>query len=218
MMKFLTAATLVTGLIVNAAGCEPVKAPPVPGLVAIAGDSVIWQATLYGQDARLMTAETDGMVFPGTEPYHAQAQLSADVADAAKSPDVSVVAFGQNMADVYGSKEKSDLFRLANTPTPSSCVVLVEPSRRSGEAGVNVDRVRLDLETIAQVRPHTQLVDWNAELQGHADYLGSDSVHLAVPPGEWATWAAAPYAVPAAQAFMAMVWRGVDQCNQEESQ
>lgn len=210
-MKFVSLLVVAVSLVL--APCDaPVKTQPVPGSVALAGDSILWQAILFGQDERANAANSQKLTAPGWEPKHAQAELRRIVADPALSPETVVIAFGQNMADQYGSQERADLFSLIHTAADSSCVVLVLPHPAKTETWVNLTAVRLDMAAAAAQRPNTVAVDWSDSVYSDPTLLALDRVHINVPP-DWFAWATAPYAVPAAQSYLNLIWEGIGECD-----
>lgn len=212
-MKYL--AILVSAVAFVVGTCEaPAKQQPVPNSVALVGDSILWQAILYGQDEMANNAESDQLTYPGWEPKHAQPRLTQLVADPARSPETVVIAFGQNMADRYGAHERAELFSLIYTASDSSCVVLIKPHPAiPGTAAANLNAVRTDMEAAASTRPNTFVMDWSNTVYSHPEYLALDNVHINVPE-DWFAWSAAPYAVPAAQAYLNLVKQGISECQQ----
>lgn len=205
-LKKLAAIGAAVALLVLGAAC---KKPPVPGRVAVTGDSVIWQSLLYGGDYH--GADTDQKVAPGTVASWAIPRVERDVDGYTTSPSVLVVAFGQNYAEpnAYGQTQRQDLFRLVYDPADTACVVVVLPDNTRGST--HVDQVRADLTTLANSRPHSVLVDLTDLFTAHPEYLNADHVHLDVPPYEdWVAAGGVPE--PEAVAFAELVWSGVERC------
>jgi len=203
-------AIAIFALVITA--CEPaVKAPPVPDRVAMAGDSILWQAALYGGD--LHGADLDGKLYPGWEFRQPLPRVIQDVAGAETSPDVLVIALGQNARDVYGSIEWSELTSLAFSPHDDACVVLVKPHIGSSNPTYvdNLTRVRNDMQSIANSRPNTPIVDVTDLYTAHPEHLAADGVHLNVP-ANWNDWILNPISIPAAIDYANLIWSGVEQC------
>ena len=196
----------VVALLVMGVAC---KKPPVPGRVAVAGDSVIWQSLLYGGEYH--GADFEQKTAPGTVAAHAIPRVERDVDGYTTSPDVLVIAFGQNYAEpnAYGATQKQDLMRLVYDPADAACVVVVLPDNARGSTHVN--QVRADLTTLANSRPRSVIVDWTTVVAAHPEYLNADHVHLEVPLYEdWVAAGGVPE--PEAVAFAELVWSGVERC------
>jgi hypothetical protein len=196
-------------LLASLGGCLPAtKAAPVAQRVAIAGDSLIIQASVYGGD--LHGADIDRKVGLGWTAVKAQPRVSSDVAGAHTAPSVLVVAFGQNYGPRYGAPERSELFSMVFTPHETTCVVLVLPHPGKPWNTThhrNVASVRQTLLDLAAARPNTVVVDWSPEVQAHPEYLADDAIHLDV-----SADADADGRRDAAVAYGRLVWSGVEQC------
>jgi hypothetical protein len=205
-IQFLLATVGVTLALL---GCEPVKSPPVPNRVALAGDSILWQSYLYGGDLR--GADVDHKVYPGWRWEHAQPRVTQDVAGAGTSPDVLVVAFGQNSAGNYDANQSAALMAMVFSPHPDACVVLVQPHPRGDATDPAIHAMRNDMRTLEGARPNTYVVDWSNKVLEHPEWLGSDMIHLNVPTYEqWVASGAVPE--PAAVGYLEMIWEGTENC------
>lgn len=203
--RLLATVSVAWGLVTGTCD-KPVKAPPIPDRVALAGDSVLWQGYLYGGELR--GADTS-LVYPGTTALDFVDEATAMVANKTRSPEVLVIAFGQNNWQDYGSAEKSGLMQLAYAPADAACVVFLLPY--NGIGAPNIDRYRADAVTLANARPHSTYVDWSIVVKDHPEYLASDHVHLNVP--EYQSWLdAGAVPQPAAVAYLDVVWSGVAHC------
>lgn len=143
---------LMTSAIAIGAACEPpppvdltapvvaptVKATPVPGRVALVGDSLAWTAGLWTD--YYPTFDTFNKMYAGFQAENAQTQLTIDVADPATAPSVLVVALGHNDAgwDGLSDRDIEELEVLALSPAEGTCTVLVKPAYNGP------DMVRLD--------------------------------------------------------------------------
>lgn len=145
-------AVLLTLSVGMTTACEP-----VPGRVAIAGDSVPWQAldftgNPHGWDDYMKVA-------PGVQAEWAQPQVTADRDDVLRSPECLVTTFGHNDAgwtedptdqwDGITETDWSQYYGLILTPDDNSKTLVVKPHY------AGTDPVALDL--IAQ---------WNARIDG----------------------------------------------------
>lgn len=194
-----------------AAACQPaIKATPTPGRTAMAGDSIGLQANFYGGGGTDATSwDTDQKIGLGWQAENAQPRVTADVATAGRSPARLVVEFGHNYATGFTTGHRNAVLAMLYSPDPSACVVAVlpyAPSTLSAAHRQAIAQYRQLLATVAELRPHTVLVDWQPIAQAHPDYLAADGVHLnitAAPDGQ---------PQPAAQAFIAMLGAGLARC------
>lgn len=194
-------------LLCGAASCAPVGLPssgdlsaaadPVPGRVAIAGDSVTLQSLLYsGDDRGWDLAEKVGL---GWKAVHAQPRLTADVDGLETSPSVLVMAFGHNYHG-WSPDYENELLMLAATPAEGSCTVVMLPYYEGTDAAhqADIDAYRGWAFRLRDALPdRIVLVDATSALAGH---LATDGVHLVE--GDGAT----------GNAFLYQAQRGVDRC------
>lgn len=208
-----------------AAACQPtIKAAPVPGRVAMAGDSIGLQAMYYGSAghpaAGYDTADKIGL---GWRAAHAQPRVTADVANTAASPATLVAEFGHNYRDGLTSAARNEVTALMFSPADTACVVAVLPYAPAFLPATHRQAItdyRRLVSDIAVTRPHTVTVDWAPIATAHPEYLDEDGIHLRTPLTDPAQdlQAAAVGDVnvtdpTAAAAFITMVEQGVASCD-----
>jgi hypothetical protein len=121
--KMATLLLLLVGLILVSA-C---KSDPVPGRVALAGDSLTFQAGYYVDG--FAGFDQDGKVGLGWQTETAQPRVTSDVEGAATSPQILVMAFGQNDAGSgLDATDRAQIRALALSPAEQgTCTVMVKP-------------------------------------------------------------------------------------------
>lgn len=204
----ISALAALVALIASACEPPPPQAPPVPDRVAMAGDSIGWQALLYSGTANIINGyDTTDKLYPGWRAQNAQPRVSQDVQGATTSPDVLVIEFGHNYI-TWGDAQRNELSALAFTPHPDTCVVLVKPHiapQNTNKTTLNGYRAHVD--AIAATRANTVVVDATSVLGVHPEYLDEDGIHLEVPP-----WDYGVPDQPSAVAFAQMIAAGVAAC------
>ncbi|HEX8804226.1 MAG TPA: hypothetical protein VF743_08530 [Acidimicrobiales bacterium] len=191
-----------------ASGCTP---EPTPGSVDVAGDSLTIQAIFahgYGVDA---PEDLQIIANIGWRAIDAQPDVSDHAAHG--RPATLVVALGTNDSEPTsnGGWDGADVtaFRtLLNTPHPSACVVVVLPGMTSAAPAAHraeLVEARQALVALANERPRTVLVDWQAVVDAHPEYIGPDGIHL-----RWTD--EGPADPEAAAARTALYWSGVRAC------
>jgi hypothetical protein len=200
---------VAVALLVSLAGCLPAtKAIPVRRRVAVAGDSLVIQASVHGGD--LHGADIDRKVGLGWTAAKAQPRVRNDVAGTLTAPDVLVMAFGQNYGPDYGAPQRDELYSMVFTPHETTCVVLVlpHPGRPWNTTHhKNVVAVRQTLQELAAARRNTVVVDWSPEVQAHPEHLAADGIHLDVTAD-----ADGDGRGDAAVAYARLIWSGVERC------
>lgn len=170
------------------------KQEPVPGRVALGGDSLSFQAGWYAG----LPPEWDinQKVGIGWQAEHVQPQASADVENPELSAAIFVIALGQNDVatsagrDGFTQEDRDQILALAQTPHDSACVAFVKPWYQP-PAGAPVDQTHV--EGIAAYRDLVDLivasnptryrsVDWKPLAQAHPEYLDPDGIHLTTTP------------------------------------
>lgn len=168
------------------------KEPPVPGRVAIAGDSLTVLASMHG--GGLGDWDQTSKIGIGWQAEHAQAQLTQDVQDPGTSPAVLVVAFGHNDAarswgrDGFTQQDRDQLAELIETPADGACVLLVKPWYQP-PAGQPFDDAHMEgilayrawVDYIVASNPiRYRSIDWRPVVESHPEYLDLDGIHQAV--------------------------------------
>lgn len=199
--------------VATVAACEPaVKAPPVDDHVVVSGDSITFQSLYYGSSPVDDAWDTAGdTVIIGGEAEDVHPGVAAAVADPARSPDTLVVALGHNdVAADYGrdgftDTDRNQLFALFYAASDEACTVLVLPHYGGTDPAriwnLEVYRNWVRDTIVAGAPDRFRLVDWRPVAQAHPEYLDVDGIHLNVSDPT------------AANAFVAMVQTGIDQCD-----
>lgn len=220
--RLITLALLVMVALVTA--CQPViKAVPVPDRVAMASDSIGFQAMFFGTAGTSAAGwDTTGKIGLGWKAEHAQPRVTADVAGETTSPDAFVVEFGHNYGRGFTASNRNAVTQMMFSAHESACVVAVlpyAPSKLSDTHQQAIAQYRELVSEIAYVRSNTVLVDWGEVVQAHPEYLDEDGIHLRTPETtaaqDWelaATGQIAPVDEEAARAFVAMMEQGVASC------
>lgn len=222
--RALGVATLIA-LSIAATGCEPpaLKMPPVQDRVALASDSIGFQAMYYGSAGKpARTWDTYRKIGLGWKAEHAQPQVTADVAGVTTSPDVLVVEFGHNYGRGFTQSNRNAVTQMMFSPDPAACVVIVlpyAPDKLSATHRQAIAQYRDHVNGIAYVRPHTAVVDWGEVVAEHPEYLDEDGIHLLTPETTAAqdlelaaTGEIAPVNEEAAAAFVDLMQSGVNAC------
>lgn len=205
-------------LVLLAAACQPtVKAPPVQGRVAMAGDSIGLQAMYYGSAGHPAAGyDTQSKIGLGWRARDAQPRVTADVAGPTTSPDVLVVEFGHNYRAGLDSAARNEVTAMMFAPADTACVVAVQPYAPAflpaGHRQAIAD-YRRHVADLAYLRPHTVTVDWAPIAMAHPEYVDEDGIHLrttATDPAQDMLAAADP---TAAAAFITMIEQGVARCD-----
>lgn len=183
--RWAVAALAVTAATITGA-C---KEPPVPGRVAIAGDSLTVLASMHG--GGLGDWDDYNKIGIGWQAEHAQVQLDLDVEDPNASPAVLVIALGQNDAarswgrDGFTQQDRDQLARLAETPADGACVAWVKPWYQPPEGqsfdaaqmeGILAYRDWVDQQVVMNPVRYRS-VDWRPTVEAHPEYLDLDGIH-----------------------------------------
>lgn len=206
-----------------ASGCAP-----VPGRVAVTGDSTMFQALYYSTSTvddgwdhgQLDTANdpatpNDDMVQLGAEAEDLHPDVQRAVDDPNRSPEVLVVAVGHNDAatggtgvggqprDGWTDTDALQVLSLLAAPEDGvTCTVAVLPGYRGSDpvhaAGIAAMRTFV-AESVALNPDSMVAVDWQPVIDTHPEYLASDGVHLSG-------------AAEASNAFVELIHTGVDRC------
>ncbi len=166
------------------------KEEPVPGRVALGGDSLSFQSDYYaGIPAGW---DVEGKVGIGWQAEHVQARATQDVEDPAASPEVFVIALGQNDVatsvgrDGFTQEDRDQILELASTPHDNACVAFVKPWYQP-PAGAPVDpdqfvgigAYRAYIDGLVASNPDRyRSVDWRPLAEAHPEYVDPDGVHL----------------------------------------
>lgn len=177
-----------------AGACDLVdKQEPVPGRVAIGGDSLTVQASYWG--GGLAGWDDAAKVGVGWQAEHVQPRATLDVEGEATSADVFVVALGQNDAarswarDGFTDEDRMQLWSLIGTPADGACVALVKPWYQppTGQPfdaaqadGIEAYRAWVD-QAVAADPQRYRSVDWRPVAEAHPEYIAADGIHLVVP-------------------------------------
>ena len=228
-------ALVVTVAVVTGA-CELVeKQPPVPGRVAIGGDSLTVQASYWG--GGLGGWDETQKIGIGWQAEHVQPRATLDVESAATSADTFVVALGQNDAsksagrDGFTPEDRMQLWSLVGTPADGACVPLVKPWYQPPEGqpydgtqmeGILAFRAWVD-EVVASNPDRYKSVDWRPVAEAHPEYIAADGIHLVVPStlsANQLTMAVnrgqtAAVEVPAAVAYLDLLHAGAAACGED---
>lgn len=181
-------------LVMVTGACELIeKQPPVPGRVAIGGDSLTVQASYWG--GGLSGWDETEKIGIGWQAEHVQPRATLDVESPATSADVFVVALGQNDAsksagrDGFTNEDKLQLSSLLGTPADGACVAVVEPWYQP-PAGQPFDGAQMEgilayrtwIEGVVASDPDRyRSVDWRPVAEAHPEYIAADGIHLVVP-------------------------------------
>lgn len=184
---------LAAGSIAASGACElVVKAPPVPARIAVAGDSITVLASYYG--GGLGDWDFDQKIGIGWQAEHVQPRLTQDVENPATSPDVLVVALGENDVaksvdrDGFTDEDRLQLWALIGTPADGACVVLVkpwyqpppgQPVDQDQVTGIAVYRDWVD-EAVASDPDRYKSVDWRPVVEADPMVLADDGVHIRI--------------------------------------
>jgi hypothetical protein len=184
---------LAAGSIAASGACELVtKQPPVPDRVAVVGDSVTVLASYYG--GGLGGWDDADKIGIGWQAEHAQPRLTADVQGPTTSPDILVVALGENDAarsygrDGFTDEDRLQLWSLIGTPADGACVALVKPWYQPPE-GQPVDQSQVDgiaayrdwVDQVVQSDPERyRSVDWRPVVEADPMLLADDGVHIRI--------------------------------------
>lgn len=185
---------LAVAVTVGVGACDlVVKEPPLPGRVAIGGDSLTVQGSYWG--GGLGDWDQTEKIGVGWQAEHVQPQATLDVENPAASPDVFVVALGQNDVarswgrDGFTNEDKLQLASLFGTPADGACVAVVEPWYQP-PAGQPYDGTQMEgilayrawVEGVVASDPvRYRSVDWRPVAQAHPEYIADDGIHLVVP-------------------------------------
>lgn len=220
--RLITLALLVMVALVTA--CQPaIKAAPVPNRVALASDSIGFQAMYYGSvGTSAETWDTEEKIGLGWKAEHAQPRVTADVAGVTTSPDAFVVEFGHNYGRGFTAANRNAVTQMLFSAHESACVVIVlpyAPGNLSATHRQAIAEYREHVLGIAYVRERTVVRDWGEVVQAHPEYLDEDGIHLkttSTTPAQdlelAATGQIAPVDTNAAGAFVAMMVSGVADC------
>jgi hypothetical protein len=167
------------------------KEEPVPGRVAIGGDSLTFQSAFYGGGFPAAW-DTDQKVGLGWQAEHIQPRLTQDVENPAASPEVLVIALGHNDAasssgrDGFTLEDQQQLAALAQTPHESACVAWVLPwyqppvgaaVNAAHVAGINAYRTWVTAFAATDTARY-RVVDWASVAMAHPEYIDPDGIHL----------------------------------------
>ena len=154
------------------AGCDPTaltlagtvqSAPAVP-VVALYGDSLTTMAWPDYQRITVGRVITDGHFSPGTELAYWRAAILHDPADRL------VIALGTNDSLHDGAAPWATL--LDQLPA-SKCIVWPKPY----EGSDLVRTFNTDMATIVAAHPNVHVIDWNAMVEPHPDWVIFDHTH-----------------------------------------
>lgn len=205
------------------AGCAP-----VPGRVVVTGDSTMFQALYYSSStvddewdhgqfdtANDPATPNDDMVQLGAEAEDLHPDVQRAVDDPNRSPEVLVVAVGHNDVAVGGTgvggqprdgwtdTDALQVLSLLAAPEDGvTCTVAVLPGYRGTDsvraAGIAAMRTFV-ADAVVKNPGSMTMVDWQAVIDQHPEFLASDGVHLSG-------------AAEASNAFVELIDTGVNEC------
>lgn len=161
------------------------KAPPVPGRIMVAGDSLTWDALFYGGGFPAGW-DTYGKVYGGAQAETFHHRIAQDVDRASTSPETFVMAFGSNDAgDGFSQEDRNQVFALAFRPHDDTCTVMVKPHNSTSNAtrqnGLEQYRAYVD-QLVAAAPDRITSVDWRPTAT-QPGIMGPDGVHHTRPVG-----------------------------------
>lgn len=184
-------------VVIAAVACEP-----VPGRIALAGDSISYNAGVGGA---WQGYDTAGKIVIGGQAFHVQDRVQADVNDPTRSAEYWVFAFGSNeVGNGWTLSDYAAWDQLTNTPDPASCVVWIKlwnlpPTMPVGSARhVHMNEARRTIDVLVSERLRSVAVDWRPVVTADPSLLANDGVHLNPDGGP--------------EAYQALVQEGLNQC------
>ncbi|MEY2450695.1 MAG: hypothetical protein QOD92_269 [Acidimicrobiaceae bacterium] len=141
----------------------PTTAAPLPEL-AIYGDSLMAPAWARYQEITASERDTHGHWFAGAALPNWSASIQGDTVNRL------VLALGTNDADRDGAKPWADLL---DALPETKCIVW--PKTYEGSDAVKV--FNADLSTIVAAHPNVHVIDWDAAVKAHPEWVQSDQRH-----------------------------------------